>query len=92
MDGAGIAYQKEDNCFTWINDPPKAQQLADDLDVSKLQILFDQWAERFVSILGQLQGKWNLSYHWSIRQIEYAQDILFKSQERLDSLYHQLLQ
>lgn len=92
MDTAGITYQKEDNCFNWISDPPKAQRLSDELDVPRLQILFDQWAERFVSILSQLRGKWNISYHWSIRQIEYAQDILFKSQERLDSLYHQLLQ
>lgn len=92
LDKAGIGYRKSDNCFTAIDDFHTAQQLADELDVAKLHSLFDYWAEKFVCILPKLRQSWHLSYHWSIRQIEYAVDILFKSEEALDVLYKQLLQ
>ena len=29
MDAAGIAYQKRENCFTWLEDAQKAQELMD---------------------------------------------------------------
>jgi hypothetical protein len=92
LDKTDIAYQKEDNCFTWISDLVKAQECADDLDVERLHDLFDEWVLKYVPVLKQLQKKWNLTYHWSPKQVEYATDILFKSQIRLESLYEQLLQ
>lgn len=91
LDKAKIAYQKDDNCFTWISDLEKAQELADNLDVPKLHALFDKWADKYVPILKQLREKWNISYHWSIKQIEYATDVLFKSQNKLDTLFEQFL-
>lgn len=92
LDKAGIGYHKSDNCFTTIDDLHTAQQLADELDVAKLHSLFDSWVEKFVCILPKLRQSWHLSYHWSIRQIEYAVDILFKSDEKLNAIYKQLLQ
>ena len=92
LDKAQIGYHKSDNCFTFLDDFETAQQLADELDVAKLHALFDSWTEKYVSILPKLRQKWHLSYHWSIRQIEYAYDILFESQDRLEAIYKQLLQ
>jgi len=92
FDKSNIDYEKYDNCFTWISDLVKAQELADDLDVPKLHAIFDKWVDKYVPILKQLQQEWNLTYNWSIKQIEYATDILFKSQYKLDSIYKQLLQ
>ncbi|MBU0561124.1 MAG: hypothetical protein KKG93_16330 [Bacteroidetes bacterium] len=91
MSDANIDYQKEDNCFTWIDDLIKSQELSDDYDVPKLQSIFDRLAEKYVPILKELSEKWNLSYHWSIRQIEYAKDIMFKNQSKLDVIYEQLI-
>ena len=48
--------------------------------------------QRYVPILSDLTHEWNLSYHWSIKQIEYAKDIVFKSQQSLDEIYRQFLQ
>lgn len=76
MSQAEIDYHKDDNCFTWISDLSKAQEFADDLNVSQLNALFDNWAEKYVLVLKQLQQKWQIFYHWSIRQIEYAKDIM----------------
>jgi len=92
LDEANIAYQKDDNCFTWISDLITAQEIAADYYIPQLHALFDQLAEEYVPILKQLRQKWNLSYHWSIKQSEYAKDIMFKSQHILDILYKQLLQ
>jgi hypothetical protein len=91
MDKAALAYQKEDNCFTDIDDFQQAQLLADVLRVNQLHALFDQWVDRYVSILPDLRKQWNLSYHWSIRQIEYAHDLIFQSQATLDTLYKELI-
>ncbi|MFQ5688498.1 MAG: hypothetical protein ACE5GV_17770 [Candidatus Scalindua sp.] len=92
LNKARIGYHKSDNCFTSIDDFETAQHLADELDVANLHTLFDTWAENYVSILPKLRQKWHLSYHWSIRQIEYAYDILFESEDKLDAIYKQLLQ
>jgi len=91
MSAANISYQKEDNCFTWIEDLIKSQELSDNYDVPRLQSIFDRLAEKYVPVLKGLSEKWNLSYHWSIRQIEYAKDILFKDQSKLEVIYEQLI-
>ena len=51
-----------------------------------------EWAEKYVVILPLLRKQWQLSYHWSLKQVEYAKDILFQSQKELDRIYNQLLQ
>jgi len=91
MSSANIAYQKEDNCFTWIEDILKSQELSDNYDVPRLQSIFDRLSEKYVPIIKDLSERWNLSYHWSIRQIEYAKDILFRNQSKLDVIYEQLI-
>lgn len=91
LDKAGIVYQKHDNCFSDISDIDKAQQIADDFYSTQLHTILDRWTEQFVPILPLFRDKWNLSYHWSIKQIEYAKDVMFYSQQKLELFYHQLL-
>ncbi len=86
-----IKYIKSDNCFNWIEDILKAQELSDEIIVSKFHSKLDNWAKEYVPILNQLSKIWPIQYHWSIKQIEYSADILFNSEERLTILYHQLL-
>ncbi|MBC8181297.1 hypothetical protein H8E88_09240 [candidate division KSB1 bacterium] len=42
-----IVYEKDNNCITYLSDFTKAQQLTDDLDISKLHARFDQWVEKY---------------------------------------------
>jgi hypothetical protein len=88
---AGIEYQKDDNCFTWLSDYEKAQQIADNLDVAKLHSTLDYYVKKYVNIIEELSRVWHLSYHWSVKQIEYATDIMFKSEEGLNRYYNELL-
>lgn len=68
MDRAGITYTQRDNCFTYISDLKRAQQLLDRLSERK-------WS-KFLDALGQKVNPWIhprtgldvRSYYWSIRQ------------------------
>jgi hypothetical protein len=86
-----VDYVKDDNCFTWISDFDTIQKLCKEFHVATIHKLFDQWADQYVPILAHLKERWNISYHWSIRQMEYATDIIFKTQNRLEILYEQLI-
>ena len=82
----GISFRKLDNCFVDINDFAKAQQLANSLDPMLLHEKLDAYAKRFCSC----RKRWE-ALHWSLNQIEYATDIVFKSDRILPDLYDQLV-
>ena len=83
LDKAGIDYELTDNAFVAINDFDKAQKLADGLDVRELHSLLDRYARKCCPVIRQLA----VDYHWSIMQIEYATDIVFRDRHALAPLY-----
>jgi hypothetical protein len=83
LDKAGIGYPLVDNAFVAIDDFDKAQKLADGQDVRELHRLLDQYARKCCPVIKRLE----LSYHWSIMQIEYATDIVFRDRQTLAPLY-----
>lgn len=83
----GIDFTMRDNAFTQIADWRKAQELSDRLDVSKLHPRLDQLAARYCPVIAQL----GVTYHWSLMQVEYATDIVFKRQGDLADLYQELI-
>jgi hypothetical protein len=91
MQKAKIEYTKADNCFSWITNVNKAQELADKINISSFHSKLDYWTNEYVPILKRLSQMWIMKYHWSIKQVEYSTDIIFQSEERLNLLYQQLL-
>jgi hypothetical protein len=83
LDKAGIDYQLVDNAFTSIADFDKAQRLANDLDTRELHRLLDGYARRCCPVI----SRFNVTYHWSLMQVEYATDIVFGSRDELQPLY-----
>ena len=82
----GIDFAQADNAFLRIDDLPRAQALADALSPDVLHQRLDvyaQWLCPVLDVFGQ-------SYHWSIRQIEYSTDLMFKSADILTPLYDSL--
>lgn len=78
-----IDFAQADNAFLRIDNLPRAQELADALSPDVLHQRLDvyaQWLCPMLDVFGQ-------SYHWSIRQIEYSTDLMFKSAEILTPLY-----
>jgi len=84
---AGIKYSMIDNAFDSIEDIAKAQELSDKISIGKLHRKLDEFAWQFCPVYKEF----NLRYHWSVMQAEYATDIVFKKQESLQQIYNELV-
>ena len=91
MDRAGISYQKRDNCFSYMADPQRAQQLMDRLAARNFNPFLDALARKVNPWIDPQSGLDIRSYYWSGRQMEYATDVLFNSASSLAELYPLLL-
>jgi len=90
LDRHGIAYRQLDNAFISIDDPPRAQRLADRFIRKNWPRILSAFARRVNPLLGNLlRGR---SYYWTVEQAEFATDILFKSPAALGPLYDKCLQ
>jgi hypothetical protein len=79
---AGVDFIKKDNCFPWIKDFAKAQQLMDQQLETAWQPLLDSWARESFP-LGETLLKTEIPYYWSVQEGEFATDIAFRSAEDL---------
>jgi hypothetical protein len=82
----GIAFTAVDNAFVRIDDWERAQALADALSPNALHRLLDHYAALCCPVL----DVFHQSYRWSLMQLEYATDIVFRSAATLTPLYEQL--
>jgi hypothetical protein len=84
---AGIKFSMIDNAFDSLEDTGKAQELSDKISIEKLHRKLDEFAWRFSPVYKDF----NLRYHWSVMQAEYATDLVFKKQESLQTIYSELV-
>ncbi len=82
-----IAFRQSDNTFLQIDNIQAAQSLSDAFPVDRLHHYLDEIAQRFCPVVGHFPN----SYHWSIMQVEYATDILFRRQQDLRPIYETLV-
>jgi len=87
LQNQNIDYVLQDNAFLSIDDISAAQELSNQFDTTQLFEKLNQFAERYCPII----NKYNLQYHFSIMQAEYATDIIFKTQQDLHHLYDNLV-
>lgn len=83
----GIGHKLVDNAFVEIDDFERAQDLADRMGPKALHRKLDQYARQFCPVVSEFMA----GYHWSLNQIEYATDIIFKRPEDLAPLYDSLV-
>ena len=83
----GIGYRLVENAFVEIEDFCQAQELADSLRVDILHRTLDRIARWLCPILPHFRT----GYHWSLMQVEYATDIVFRRVEDLRPLYGELI-
>src|SRR5262245_7998965 len=87
-----IGYEKQDNCFTRIDDLVRAQELSDQLENYDWNKFLDPLAQLVNPLLKKKPGLQNLNgYYWSARQSEYATDVLFRDQASLEAIYPALI-
>ena len=83
---AGIEFKMEDNSFVEIADWARAQELANRFSVAQWERKFHELAARFCPVLERFAR----GYHWSVMQVEYSLDLVFKRREQLAALYEQI--
>jgi hypothetical protein len=90
MTRRGLGYVQADNAFVQLKDPRRTQALAD-------RLLDWPW-RRFLQRLAQQINPWACAkrtdlkpYYWTLRQGEYATDVLFRDPPTLAAWYPRLL-
>jgi hypothetical protein len=86
-----LAYRRCDNCFPWIADFSRAQELMD-------QLHHTDWCRQFDRIMRFLNpahetmfAGFPLHYYWTSHETEWATDIAFDDPQALARLYPQLV-
>jgi hypothetical protein len=87
LDRAGIAYEKRDNCFSRIDDLPRAQQMMDDLDRRKWAPFLNKYARQVNPWVVRGNELNMFDYYWTTRQSEYATDVMFRDEASLAAVY-----
>ena len=82
LEKAHIGFVLADNAFLTIENPARAQSIAERFDIKALHRRLDRWAHTFYPILKRFRA----AYHWSLMQVELSTDVLPRSPERLAAL------
>lgn len=91
MDQAGIGYRRQDNCFPWIQDFPRAQVLMQQQLTTDWTSALDALAARTHPLFPELSAHYPMQYYWTSFQSEWALDIVFRDPQQLRRLYPQLI-
>ena len=87
LDNEGIDYKMADNAFIDISDFQRAQEISSSLNIDSIHKKLDQYAHIYCPV----HQLFNKTYHWSLRQVEYATDIVFRTQQDLQQIYPHLV-
>jgi len=87
----GLAYRREDNCFPWIADFARAQELMDQLHQTDWRQQFDRIARFLHPAHETMFAGFPLHYYWTSHQTEWATDIAFRDPPALAGLFPQLV-
>jgi len=83
-----MAFERLDNAFLNIANFDRANQIAWHFNPAKLHRKLDGVVKRYCPILTKLE----MAYHWSLCQVEYSTDIVFKRRQDLQAIYPHLLE
>jgi hypothetical protein len=91
MTRLGIGYQQQENCFTWIEDLPRAQRLLADQLHTHWAVQLEQLVRDNHPTHQAICRPLALAYYWTVCESEYATDVMFARPQRLAELYPALV-
>lgn len=91
MDRAGLRYLRRDNTFTWLEDVAAAQALFDQQSQADWSSLLGGLAAALNPVHDQIFAKFPCHYYWTVRESEWASDVMFRSRAALESVYPRLI-
>jgi len=84
-------FKRQDNCFTWLGAPERAQQLMDEQLTTDWPGALDAIAAALNPLHATVFEPWPQSYYWTAYQTEWATDVLFKDPRSLAGIYPALV-
>jgi hypothetical protein len=91
MDMEGLDYRREDNCFPWIEDYERAQNLMDQQLRTDWPSLLDSILNQVHPLHGKILTKAHTQYYWTTYQCEWASDVVFRDEQYLPQIYPRLV-
>jgi len=92
MDAEGLRYVRQGNCFPWIEDWARAQELMKAQLKVNWPKLLDAIAQQLNPLHGVIFQRFRVGYYWSTYQSEWASDIAFREAAVLRRLQPLLIQ
>jgi len=87
LEKRGIGFNVLDNALIDLTNFVQAQKISDRFDVKRLHRKLDTYARRLCPVVTRFRS----GVHWSIMQVEYATDLVFKTREALAAVYEPLV-
>jgi hypothetical protein len=91
MDRAGLAYRREDNCFSWLADVARAQALLDEQHRTDWPKLMAPLVELCHPLHAEITRPIERDYYWTAAESEYASDVMFRDRAALQRIYPALV-
>lgn len=91
MEREGIGYRQADNCFPWISDVERAQELMNQQQRTDWRKLLDPLVAQCHPLHVEINRPFGSQYYWTAAQSEYATDVMFKERENLERIYPALV-
>lgn len=91
LDQAGIGYEKADNCFPWIEDFARAQELLQEQLATDWSSALDSLVADIHPLHPLIRERCHADYYWSCHQSEYARDVVFSNRRQLEPLVADLM-
>jgi hypothetical protein len=86
-----MAYRRADNCFPYLADPVRAQQIFDCMVGLPWRQLLDDLIVRMNPAIAALIDAVGAGYYWVCHQSEWASDVMFRNADQLAACYPDLL-
>jgi len=91
MDKARMAYRREENCFPWISDVGRAQELMEQQQATDWPRLLGRLVEQCHPLHEEISRPIEREYYWTAAQSEYATDVMFRDRAALERIYPTLV-
>lgn len=88
-----ILFEKTDNCFTAYDNGTMLTQVADTCSIGQLEGVCNRWISGclWFGIDYDAQQRTDLKFKYSIYQVEYSRNLLFKLGAELDQVYQSII-
>lgn len=87
-----IKFEMYNNSFSYIEDIPKAQEIADKIVNSKISDKFDSIIKDINNFLPVIEETFSHGYYWCLAECEYSTDIIHDSRKSIDEYFKSLVE